>query len=195
LSPDWSKQEVSVFALSVVGHPSTHSFSHAMAARASTTLELLGIEVAHHDLYEEGFEPVSGGDELVALHREQLAAADLILVFHPNWWGMPPAILKGWVDRVFVPHVAYRDAPIGFPPLGLLTATAALVFNTGDTPPEREAAVFGDPLQKLWVAQILGFCGVDNVVRRLYSPASSSTDEQREIWLEEVDALVAAATE
>ncbi len=107
---------------------------------------------------------------------------------------MPPAILKGWVDRVFVPDVAYRDAPIGFPPLGLLKARTALVFNTGDTPPEREAEVFHDPLQTLWAAQILGFCGVDNVVRRLYAPASSSTEEQREIWLSEVDALVAAAT-
>jgi len=181
-----------VFALSVVGHPRSHSFSHAMAVRAETTLELLGVEVAHHDLYEEGFEPVTGGDELVALHREQLAAADLVLVFHPNWWGMPPAMLKGWVDRVFVPDTAYRDAPIGFPPLGLLTTSAALVFNTGDTPPEREAAEFGDPLQQLWVAQILGFCGVDNVVRRLYSPVSSSTDEQRAFWLDEVDVLVAA---
>lgn len=181
-----------MFALSVVGHPSHHSFSHAMAVRAETTLELLGVDVAHHDLYEEGFEPVSGGDELVALHREQLAAADLLLIFHPNWWGMPPAMLKGWVDRVFVPDVAYRDAPVGFPPLGLLKAKTAVVFNTGDTPPEREEAVFGDPLQMLWVAQILGFCGVDNVVRRLYSPASSSTDEQREIWLEEVAVLVSS---
>ena len=182
-----------MLALSVVGHPSTHSFSHAMAVRAETTLELLGVEVAHHDLYTEGFEPVRGGDELVALHQDQLAAADLLLVFHPNWWGMPPAVLKGWVDRVFVPHVAYRDAPIGFPPLGLLKARAALIFNTGDTPPEREAAVFGDPLDMLWKAQILGFCGVDDVVRRLYAPVSSSTDEQRGIWLDEVDALVAAA--
>lgn len=182
-----------MFAVSVVGHPSPRSFSHAMAVRAETTLELMGVQIARHDLYAEGFEPVRGGDELVATHRQELAAADLLLVFHPNWWGMPPAMLKGWVDRVFVPEVAYRDAPIGLPPIGLLKARA-LIFNTGDTPPEREAAVFGDPLQRLWEDQILGFCGVTDVTRRLYAPVSSSTDEQRAAWLAEVDALVAAAT-
>lgn len=183
-----------MFALSVVGHPSPRSFSHAMAARARETLERMGVQVAHHDLYEEGFQPVQGADALVALHREQLAAADLLLVFHPNWWGMPPAILKGWVDRTFVPHVAYRDAPIGLPPIGLLKARA-LIFNTGDTPPAREAAVFGDPLETLWRTQILDFCGVTDVTRRLYAPVSSSSEEQREIWLTEVEGLVAAASD
>lgn len=181
-----------MFALSVVGHPSRRSFSHAMAVHARLTLALMGFEVAHHDLYEEGFEPVRGGDELVGLHREQVAAADLLLVFHPNWWGMPPAILKGWVDRVLVPGVAYRDAPIGLPPIGLLKARHALIFNTGDTPPAREADVFGDPLDRLWKDQILGFCGLHDVTRRLYAPVSSSTDAQRKIWLTEVKDLVAA---
>ncbi len=74
-----------MFALSVVGHPNPASFSHSMAERGTATLRELSVDVAHHDLYAEGFEPVSGGDELVATHREQLAAADLVVVYHPNW--------------------------------------------------------------------------------------------------------------
>jgi NAD(P)H dehydrogenase (quinone) len=62
-----------------------------------------------------------------------LAAADLILVLHPNWWGQLPAILKGWVDRVFRLHTAYSYpagvGPEGVP-VGLLKARVALVFNT-----------------------------------------------------------------
>lgn len=179
-----------MFALSVVGHPSPRSFSHGIAERAEATLRELGVQVAHHDLYAEGYEPVSGGDSLVAQHREELAAADILLVCHPNWWSMPPALLKGWIDRTFVPHVAYRDSPIGQPPIGLLKAKA-LVFNTGDTPPEREAEVFGDPLQRIWETGILAFCGVSSVTRRMYSPVSSSTPEQRELWLAEVATLTA----
>jgi putative NADPH-quinone reductase len=163
-----------------------------MAERAEATLRELGVEVAHHDLYAEGFEPVRGGDALVGQHRAELAAADLVVICHPNWWSMPPAMLKGWIDRVFVPDVAYRDAPIGVPPIGLLRCRA-LVFNTGDTLPERELLVFGDPMQRIWETGVFDFCGVRTVVRRMYAPVSSSTVEQRAIWLDEVTALVTAA--
>jgi len=181
-----------VFALSVVGTPNPSSFSHAMADRAVTTLRELGVEVSHHDLYAEGYEPVRGADALVMAHRAELAAADLLLVFHPNWWSMPPAIVKGWIDRTFVPEVGYRDAPIGQPPIGLLKARA-LVFNTADTPPERERLVFGDPLQTIWETAVFGFCGIRTLDRRMYAPVTSSTPEQREVWLTEVEALVRAA--
>lgn len=182
-----------MFALSVVGHPSPMSFSHKMAERAVRTLREHGVEVAHHDLYAEGFEPVRGGDALVARHRTELAAADLLLVFHPNWWSMPPAMVKGWIDRTFVPDVAYRDAPIGDPPLGLLKAKG-LVFNTGDTPPEREREVFGDPMQRIWEVGVFGFCGMGPITRRMYAPVTSSTPEQRSAWLDEVTRLVAEAS-
>ena len=71
----------------------------------------------------------------------------LILIFHPNWWGQPPAILKGWIDRVFRLGVAYDYPPDVGPegaPTGLLRATCGLVFNTSNTPWEREVAVFGN---------------------------------------------------
>ncbi len=181
-----------MFALSVVGHPNPASFSHSMSERATATLRELGVEVAHHDLYAEGYEPVSGGEDLVRTHREELVAADLVLVCHPNWWSMPPAMLKGWIDRTFVPEVAYREAPIGDPAIGLLRARAALVFTTGDTPPERERAVYKDPGQQIWTVGVFGFCGVDRVVRRLYAPVTSSSLEQRAAWLDEVAALVTA---
>lgn len=178
-----------MFALSVVGSPNPLSFSHKMWERATATLRELGVRGAHHDLYAEGFEPIRGGDALVAQHRTELASADVLLVFHPNWWSMPPAMVKGWIDRTFVPEVAYRDAPIGLPPLGLLTAKA-LVFNTADTPPDREREVFGDPMQRIWEVGVFGFCGITTVARRMYAPVSSSTPEQRALWLDDVETLV-----
>jgi putative NADPH-quinone reductase len=71
----------------------------------------------------------------VEAHCRHLARADLILVFHPNWWGQPPAILKGWIDRVFRPGVAY-DYPASAGPesavTGLLRAKAALAILSKD---------------------------------------------------------------
>ncbi len=77
--------------------------------------------------------------------------------------------------------------------MGLLRARHALVFNTSNTPQEREIAVFGDPLEALWKRCIFGLCGVNSVIRRMYGPSSTSTTEQRAAWLAELRALVEGA--
>ena len=115
------------------------------------------------------------------------------LLLHPNWWGQPPAILKGWIDRVIRPGVAYKfiegDSGEGIP-VGLLKAQSALVFNTGDTASERETAIFKDPLETIWKNCIFGLCGVRNFYRRLFAILVTSTEEQRKQWLAEVSGIV-----
>lgn len=194
-----------MLALIVVANPSPNSFSHAMASTARRVLANRDYEIAYHDLYAEHFDPVqpTGEDQnlessnpLIEQHCSELSRADLILIFHPNWWGQPPAILKGWIDRVFRLNTAYAYPPgVGFEgiPIGLLRARLALVINTSNTPAEREAEAFGDPLEALWKKCVFGLCGVSNVTRRMYAPVSGSTDQQRAAWLLEVAALVESA--
>ncbi|MBN1857352.1 MAG: NAD(P)H-dependent oxidoreductase [Dehalococcoidia bacterium] len=190
--------------LVLLAHPDTASFNHAIAVTCVDTLRLLGHSVSFHDLCEEEFPPLLPSSEIlrdamlsdtVEAHCAELAAADGIVVVHPNWWGQPPAILKGWVDRVVRPGVAYRfeenDCGEGVP-VGLLHARAALVFNTSNTSPERERQVFGDPLEAIWRDCIFGLCGVSNVQRRTFSIIVTSTREQRERWLREVEELVSS---
>jgi NAD(P)H dehydrogenase (quinone) len=194
-----------MLALIVVANPSPNSLSHAMASAAKRVLVARGHEIAYHDLYAEHFDPVQPtGEEgnvgssngLVEQHCSELARADLIIIFHPNWWGQPPAILKGWIDRVFRLNTAYAYPPgAGFEgiPVGLLRARHAIVVNTSNTPAEREAAAFGDPLEVLWKKCVFGLCGVSSVVRRMYAPVSSSSAQQRATWLAEVTALIETA--
>jgi len=191
-----------MLALIVIANPSPSSLSHAMASAAEQVLAARGYECAVHDLYAEHFDPVQPTGEdgnitssslLVERHCLELARADLILVFHPNWWGQPPAILKGWIDRVFRLDTAYAyPAGVGFEgvPIGLLRARHAIVVNTSNTPAEREASEFGDPLEVLWKRCVFGLCGVGSVMRRMYAPVSGSTAQQRAVWLAEVAALV-----
>jgi NAD(P)H dehydrogenase (quinone) len=191
-----------MLALIVVANPSPNSLSHAMAFAAKQVLLARGYEIAYHDLYAEHFDPVQRTGEagnvgssngLVEQHCSELARADLIIISHPNWWGQPPAILKGWIDRVFRLNTAYAYPPeSGFEgiPVGLLRARHAIVVNTSNTPAEREAAAFGDPLETLWKKCVFGLCGVSSVVRRMYAPVSSSSAQQRATWLSEVTALV-----
>jgi NAD(P)H dehydrogenase (quinone) len=193
-------------ALLVIANPSPESFSHAMAKVADELLSARGYRVSLHDLYAEGFDPVqrtgeagnrASSDALVEAHCRELADAQLILVFHPNWWGQPPAILKGWIDRVFRPSVAYDYAEgerPEAPAVGLLRAKAALVFNTSNTPDARESLLFGDPLEVLWKTCIFGLCGVDTFERRVFGPMASSTATQRDAWLAEVRDVVSRHT-
>ncbi|HPJ71464.1 MAG TPA: NAD(P)H-dependent oxidoreductase, partial [bacterium] len=126
---------------------------------------------------------------VIRQHCAEIAEADGIVVVHPNWWGQPPAVLKGWVDRVVRPGVAYEflegDGGEGVP-RGLLRARAAVVFNTSDTPPERELRAFGDPLETIWKNCIFGLCGVGNFYRQVFGIVVASSPRQRDRWLEEV---------
>lgn len=186
----------------ILGHPYSKSFNHAIADATVSALKEGGHEVRFHDLCAEGFDPILMGeelvsdrsdDELVQIHWNEIKEADGIIIIHPNWWGQPPAILKGWVDRVLRENVAYRfpedDDGSGLP-IGLLKARTALVFNTSNTPEERENTVFGDPLERIWKDCIFDFCGVRNFHRRMFRIIAGSTSEQRQAWLDETRDMV-----
>jgi putative NADPH-quinone reductase len=187
--------------LLILAHPDPASFNHAIAAEALAALRRNGHEVACHDLYRERFDPLLPAGEIardapldptIERHCRELAAAEGVLIVHPNWWGAPPAVLKGWIDRVFRAGVAYRflegDGGDGVP-AGLLVARAALVFNTSNTPEGRELAVFGDPLETLWRNCVFGLCSVARFERRMYRVMCTSTLEERRRWLEDVRCL------
>jgi len=184
--------------LVVLAHPRSNSFNHAIGEAAVHVLEAEGHQIAFHDLYAEGFDPILGWKEIpkgsqidgtIAMHCRDLVEAEGIIVVHPNWWGMPPAMLKGWVDRVIRPGVAYEflegDSGDGVP-RGLLQARIALVFNTSNTPLQRELEAFGDPLQTLWKNCIFGLCGIGDFRRKSYGVVVTSTEEQRKAWLDDV---------
>ena len=188
----------------VLAHPDERSFNHAIARTVVNQLENNGHEVLFHDLYRENFDPLLACSEIpkdavlpvvIKAHCEKLAEAEGIIIVHPNWWGQPPAILKGWVDRVIRPGVAYEfledDSGEGVPN-GLLKAGAAIVFNTTNTEPEREKIVFGDPLETIWKNCIFGLCGVTNFHRRMFGIIVTSSEEQRIAWLGEVRKTVDA---
>lgn len=115
----------------ILGHPYENSFNSAIAATVVGSLKRNGHTVMFHDLYLENFNPVIPKEELVSdqtrdplvkLHQQEIRETDGIIIIHPNWWGQPPAILKGWVDRVlremllipFLKAIMAADFPQGF---------------------------------------------------------------------------------
>ena len=101
---------------------------------------------------------------------------------------MPPAIVKGWVDRVFRPGVAYEFGSKGA--VGKLQGKRAIVLTTSNTPPDDEMSLYGDPLDNLWKTCIFGFCGVEDCCRRNFASLAMSSAEDRERWVEQVRQIV-----
>ncbi|GBE00362.1 hypothetical protein BMS3Abin07_02413 [bacterium BMS3Abin07] len=181
----------------ILAHPDSKSLNHAIANVALETLNSQGHTVFFHDLYQEKFDPILPGDEIdrdanlppeIEKYCNELKESDGIIIIHPNWWGQPPAILKGWIDRVIRPGVAYEflegDKGEGVPK-GLLKARSAIVFNTSNTSVEREKGVFGDPLETLWKNCIFGLCGVTQFYRKMFRIIVVSTKDQRRKWIQE----------
>jgi NAD(P)H dehydrogenase (quinone) len=185
--------------LLILAHPDQGSFNHAIAERVSATLKTLGHEVVYHDLYKEKFSPVLPASEIprdvplprsIKKHCQAIMEAEGIVIVHPNWWGQPPAILKGWIDRVLRPGVAYtfQEGDKGDGALiGLLKADALVIFNTANTPAERETGLYGDPLENLWKNNMLISCGVKRYYRKMFGVVITSDLPQRTQWLQEVE--------
>jgi len=194
----------------LLAHPRPGSYNHALADRLGSAVTRAGGRLLAHDLYAEGFDPVlraeesfvvgralhpagPTGDPLLDEHREHVAAADALAVVHPNWWGKPPAILAGWLDRVLVPGVAYVLPSAGGLSEPLLRVRRLVVVNTTDTPAAREAADFGDPLADIWgrcVGSYLGPAGTPTVVERTVLASVNEADAARRArWLDDMDDL------
>ncbi|MFJ9953465.1 NAD(P)H-dependent oxidoreductase [Kitasatospora sp. NPDC091207] len=188
-----------------LAHPRPGSFNHALFEAVVDELRGRGCEVLAHDLCAEGFPAALTAEETgtvsaatgtddprLALHRAEVATLDALVLVHPNWWGMPPAVLTGWVQRVLAPGVAYKLGTADGEPAGLLRAGRALVLNTSDTPAERERDEFGDPLQRIWAACVLPYVGVTDVRRTVFRTVTDSTDADRARWLRQARQEAAA---
>jgi len=192
----------------LLAHPRPGSFNHALAGRVRAALARAGRPVRFHDLYAEGFDPVLTADEaytsgtraedflaaepdpLVRRHREELRDAAGLVAIHPNWWGKPPAILSGWLDRILVPGVAYRLDDAGGAPESLLALEHLFVVNTSDTTEDRERSLFGDPLDAIWRRCLAPYLGEPEVTRLVLRVVADAGSDRRALWLDDVEGEV-----
>jgi len=106
--------------LIVYCHPCQESFNHAVMETARSALAQAGHDIRLIDLYAMGFDPAMGAEERrdyhtpgvnerpIADHLELVNWAEGIVFVYPTWWFGLPAMLKGWCDRVFVPHSTFE---------------------------------------------------------------------------------------
>jgi putative NADPH-quinone reductase len=183
-----------VDVLVILCHPLPGSFNHAVAARVVSTLSDLGHAVRFHDLYREGFEPVLSAEELrrgtsfdeaVLAHTDELSRCGGIVVVHPDWWGLPPALLKGWVDRVFRPGVAYELEGEEFlrkRKSALLGGKKALVFATTEASQDEDPGL----IEGFWREAVFRYCGIEESACLVLRNLHHLEQGERTAWLETV---------
>lgn len=158
-------------ALVVLAHPLAGSLSHRLAGTAASALRGAGHETAVLDLYAEGFEPRLSGEERggyygtaapgadIERHAALLREAERLVFLFPTWWFGPPAILKGWIDRVFSPGIAFDHSP-GFGPIvpRLTKLKHAAVVTTLGTPWWVDWIGMRRPVRRIFRTAVIGAC-------------------------------------
>jgi NAD(P)H dehydrogenase (quinone) len=177
--------------LLLLGHPNNASLCASLAKEYVAGAEQAGAEVRIHRVADMKFDANLhlGFQEVQALEPDlQRFQADmewsqhLVMVF-PLWWGGMPAVLKGLIDRTFLPGFAFKYKEGSPFPAQLLAGRSARVIMTMDSPNFWYNWVLGRPLTKALKRQILGFSGFKPLEFTLLGNVRGSTPQKRETWL------------
>jgi putative NADPH-quinone reductase len=181
--------------LVILGQPQRESFGGALAEAYAQGARAAGAEVRELYLGELAFDPTPSAPQADGLEpdlrraQEAIMWAEHLVFVYPIWWGTIPALLKGFIERTFLPGFAvnFRQGSALWD--RLLKGRSARLIVTMNTPPWFYRWVFGQPGHRTMKRTILGFCGIRPVRITELGPIKDSTAEQRAKWLERVRTL------
>ncbi|CAM3187270.1 Flavodoxin-like fold domain-containing protein [Deinococcus saxicola] len=184
--------------LVIVGHPNASSFcaalaeKYALAARQSgAEVELLYLSQLNFSLnLEAGYHAQQAMEPDLQGAQQLIEWCDHLCIVTPTWWSSMPALLKGFVDRTFLPGFAFKYRQGSPLPEKLLTGRTARLIVTTDTPPLLLRTLMGDPTVKSLAQGVLGFSGFKPVRVTRFGAIRNSTVQQRENWLTQTAEIV-----
>ena len=180
--------------LIINGHPRKDSLSEALVNAYTEGAREAGVNLTKLTLYELAFDPnvthFSPRKQLlepaVQQAQELISWADHVVFVYPTWWGTIPALLKGFIDRVFTAGFAFEDIAGGTGYAPLLSGKSAQLITTMDTPQWVYKWIYRSPGHNTMRKAILEFCGF-NMARTLsFGPVKESDKAQRQDWLRKV---------
>lgn len=186
--------------LVVFAHPNPKSFGKGIVDTVVKASEEKGASVKVRDLYSIGFDPIlkpsdfeafqSGKiPEDIAAEQENIRWANVITFVYPVWWASMPAMLKGYVDRVFSYGFAYEY--VNGTPNGLLKGKKGLMFCTTGSPNEIYASNGMHNSMKQTTDQgIFNFSGMEEVKHTFFGEVPRVSDEVRGNYLKEVEKII-----
>lgn len=187
--------------LLVYSHPNPKSFNHAIKEQTEKQLNDQGHKVRIRDLYDAGFHPVLSANDFdgirsgsipadIKAEQEHVAWADTLIMVHPVWWTGLPAMLKGYIDRVFSFGFAYVYGDDG--PKGLLQDKKVLIVTTTGAPFEYyQENGMHHALKRTIDEGIYEFCGITVIDHLFYGAVPAVTDEVRRGYLDDLSHKIA----
>jgi NAD(P)H dehydrogenase (quinone) len=186
-------------ALLVYAHPNPQSFNAALAKAIEEEIIANGGQIKVKDLYAIHWDPVLSMKDLQGIYsgtmpedvkQEQadVAWADLVIMLAPVWWYSIPAILKGYIDRVFSFGFAYKYTATG--PLGLLKGKKGLFITTSGA--NRQDAEMGGMMSTLKksLTGVFAYSGFQEKKHHNLFAVPTVSDEERREMLAEVRQLI-----
>ncbi len=179
------------------GHPNKDSFNFGVTEAYRLGASEAGAEVREIVIRDLNFNPnlQFGYQKRMELEPDLLKAweiiqwADHLVWVHPVWWGGFPAIMKGFIDRLFLPGMAYKYRENSVWWDKLLKGKTAHIITTLDQPGWYYRLFFGRPSVNQLRKSILEYCGVKPVKVTYVGIIRNSKDEQRTQWLRKVKEL------
>jgi putative NADPH-quinone reductase len=180
--------------LIILGHPVKDTFSGLLFENYRNGALASGAEVKELILREMKFdlnfsEGYRGNQELepdLQKAQELITWAEHIVLIYPNWWSTFPALLKGFIDRTFLPGFAFKYRKGSLLWDKLLTGRSARLIITMDTPPWYYWLVYRRPGHNAMKRGILEFCGIRPVRITTIGSLKVSSDSKRQQWLDKV---------
>ncbi|WP_348945572.1 NAD(P)H-dependent oxidoreductase [Chitinibacter sp. FCG-7] len=185
--------------LVILGHGLNDSLCGALSAQYAESAAAAGHQVQVLKLGELEFDPIlrQGFRQIQPLEADlqqaqaQIAWAEHIALIYPIWWGAAPALLKGFIDRVFLPGFAFKYDENSSFQVKLLAGRSAHLMATMDTPPWYYRWVYRLSVLKQMRKTTLEFCGIKVSKTAVFGPVISADDTQKATWLAQASALAA----
>lgn len=183
--------------LIINGHPDKNSLCNELAASYKRGCEANSAECTLVNLTDLEFDPILHygykqrtelEPDLVNLQKEILIADHLVFVY-PNWWGTYPALLKGFIDRVFLPGFAFNYRQDSLLWDKLLKGKSARLIVTMDNPKWYYSLVYKSPGHNSLKKGILQFSGIKPVRIIAFGPVKTSDEKQRRKWIKQIEEL------
>ena len=186
--------------LLIDGHPDETRLTSVLMSAYRSGAEEAGYQVSQIVIRDLAFEPNLrfGYKQRLELEPDLLAAIDAMKAcdhmvwVHPVWWGGLPALLKGFIDRTFLPSIMfdYNEAKLGGMGWdGYLEGKTARIIATMDTPKILYRLLYTAPSVNQLKKTTLEFCGVKPVKVTQFAPVKGSTQAKREHWVKTVNEL------
>lgn len=190
-----------MYQLIVYAHPNPKSFCSAIKDVVSSIFKSLGYEVGLRDLYQIGFDPVLKATDFEAIQsgtipsdikteQSYITKAEVVTFVYPIWWTGMPAIVKGYIDRVFCYGFAYSvDENHNIEKL--LGGKKVLIINTMGTPNELyEQSGMIRAMKMTSETGIFEFCGMEVIGHKFFGAVPYVDDGARKAMLQQLEIFV-----